>query len=45
MLRAGVNGNPEGYVSARSTASTACAKAGYPIQLSGPIQCITAPCP
>ena len=45
MLRAGVNGDPEAYVAARPVVSGACARAGYPIQLSGPIQCVTAPCP
>lgn len=45
MLRAGVNGDPEAYVDARSVASAACARAGYPIRLSGPVQCVTAPCP
>jgi len=45
MLRAGLDGNPDAYVTARSAASTACARAGYPIQLSGPIQCFTTPCP
>ncbi len=45
MLRSGLNGDAEGYVTARSTASTACARAGYPIQLSGPIMCVQAPCP
>jgi len=45
MLRAGVNGDPEAYVAARPVASAACARAGYPIQLSGPIQCVQAPCP
>jgi len=45
MLRSGVNASPEGYVTARSTASTACAQAGFPIQLSGPVQCLVAPCP
>ena len=45
MLRAGVNGDPEAYVAARPVASAACARAGYPIQLSGPVQCVRAPCP
>ena len=45
MLRAGVKGDPEAYVAARTVASGACARAGYPIQLSGPIQCVKAPCP
>ena len=45
MLRAGVNGDAEAYVAARQVASDACARAGYPIQLSGPIQCVKAPCP
>lgn len=45
MLRAGVNGDPEAYMAARPVASAACARAGYPIQLSGPVQCVTAPCP
>ena len=45
MLRAGVKGDPAGYVSAREAASTACTRAGYPINLRGPIQCIQAPCP
>ncbi len=45
MLRAGVNGDAEAYVAARRVASGACAQAGYPIQLSGPIQCVKAPCP
>lgn len=45
MLRSGVNGSPDGYVTARQTTSAACVRAGYPIQLSGPIQCITDPCP
>lgn len=45
MLRAGVNGDPEAYVDARPLASAACAQAGYPIQLRGPVQCVTTPCP
>jgi len=45
MLKAGLDGDAERYATLRQTASTACAKAGSPIQLSGPIMCITAPCP
>lgn len=45
MLRVGVNGDAEGYVTARQAASTACARAGYPIRLGGPIMCVRAPCP
>lgn len=45
MLSAGLNGDAESYATARTAASTACTRAGYPIQLSGPIMCIQAPCP
>ena len=45
MLRAGLDGDPDGYATARRAASTACAKAGFPIQLGGPIMCVQAPCP
>lgn len=45
MLRVGVKGDAEGYVTARQAASTACARAGSPIRLGGPIMCIQAPCP
>lgn len=45
MLRAGLNGDPEAYGDARQVTSTACTAAGYPIRLSGPIQCVREPCP
>ena len=45
MLRAGVDVDADGYVSARQAASAACTRAGHPQIRSGPIQCITAPCP
>lgn len=45
MLRAGLNGDAQAYVLSRQTTSSACAQAGYPINLSGPIQCIQEPCP
>lgn len=45
MLRAGLNGDAEAYVVSRQTTSSACAQAGYPINLSGPIQCLQGPCP
>jgi len=45
MLSSGVRGNVEGYATARTAAAAACARAGSPIQLSGPVQCIQAPCP
>jgi hypothetical protein len=45
MLRAGLDGDAEAYLDARSAASDACARAGSPIRISGPIQCVTTPCP
>ena len=45
MLRAGINGDAEAYVDARPVAAAACARAGYPIRLSDPVQCVTTPCP
>lgn len=45
MLRTGVRGDAEGYSVARISASDACALAGFPIYLSGPIVCFTGPCP
>jgi len=45
MLRAGMDVDPDGYVTARQTTFAACARAGYPQIRRGPIQCIQAPCP
>jgi hypothetical protein len=45
MLRAGLDGDPEAYGDARRATSTACTRAGTPINLGGGIQCITTPCP
>ena len=45
MLRAGLDGDPDAYGSARQAASTACTRAGFPIRLGGPVQCVTTPCP
>lgn len=45
MLRSGLDGDPEGYATARRGASEACQRAGSPILLSGQVQCVRAPCP
>lgn len=45
MLRAGLGFDPDAYGTARQAASTACTRAGFPIGLGGPVQCITTTCP
>jgi len=45
MLSTGVKGDAAGYVTARTAASAACARAGTPIHVGGPIVCVAAPCP
>lgn len=45
MLRAGLNGDAEGYGDAAAAASAACTRAGAPIVLTSGIRCVRGPCP
>ena len=45
MLSAALNGDLDASAAATQEAATACSRLGYPLNLPGPIQCITAPCP
>ena len=44
MLSAGVAGDADGYVAARSVAAAGCARAGFPIVVGG-VPCSQQPCP
>jgi hypothetical protein len=45
MLSSAVNGDLDASAVATREASTACARAGSVVNLPGPVQCVTTPCP
>ncbi len=45
MASAGVNGDLAASAAATQEASAACQRLGAPVNLPGPVQCVTTPCP
>jgi hypothetical protein len=45
MASTGLSGDLDASAAATQEAAAACRRLGYPVNLSGPVQCITAPCP
>ena len=45
MASAGVNGDLDASATATQEASAACGRLGFPVNLPGPVQCVTTPCP
>jgi len=45
MASAGVNGDLDASAAATQEAAAACRRLGFPVNLPGGVQCVTAPCP
>lgn len=45
MASAGVSGDLEASAAATQEAAAACRRLGFPVNLPGEVQCVTAPCP